>query len=260
MPDSPQAEPDALALSALGPADAPNAQPPESISLLVVPRSTVADTWGWLWKDTLMRVLPFAAAAGVYARLSGEGMRALGLTRAGWRRDVLIGNAVGIPATAAAIAFRRWVAPGYRLPTPADQTLQTVFYLGLNAPAEEFFWRGGVQTLAIAGLLRVPVLRRAATLLGWAGATAAFGAYHRLGNWSWRSIAGVTAAGGLFGAAYLLTGRRRSLLPAIIIHGYMTAGFLSWGDAALHLLVRWRGVTARWAGRSSQFASRAASS
>jgi membrane protease YdiL (CAAX protease family) len=153
---------------------------------------------------------------------------------------VLVGSALGVPAAAAAIAFRRWVAPGYRLPTPADQAVQTTFYLGLNAPVEELFWRGTVQQLAIEGLRRVPWLRRGASGLGWAATTAVFGAYHRLGNWSWRSIAGVTAAGALFGGAFLATRERRSLLPAIIIHGFMTAGFLSWGDVALHLLRRRR--------------------
>jgi hypothetical protein len=78
-------------------------------------------------------------------------------------------------------------------------------------------------------------VRRVAGLLGWAGVTAVFGAYHRLGGWSWRSIAGVTAAGGLFGALYALP-KRRSILPAIIAHGFATAGFLNWGDTALHAL------------------------
>ena len=211
------------------------------------PRNTVADTWRWMWKDTAGRILPFALGVAFYGRLNGAGARGLGLTRERLPRDVIVGNLAGIPAAAVAIAFRRWVAPGYRLPTAADQVLQTAFYLGLNAPVEELFWRGSVQTLAIAALRRAPRLRRAAAPLGWAATTAVFGAYHRLGNWSWRSIAGVTAAGGLFGALYLRS-RRRSLLPAIIVHGYMTAGFLSWGDLALHLLDTRRARGARRGG------------
>jgi membrane protease YdiL (CAAX protease family) len=205
-----------------------------------VPTNSVHDTLGWLWKDTAGRLLPFAIAAAAYARFSGQGTRGLGLTRDGWARDLLVGTALGVPGAGAAIAFRRWVAPGYRLPTKADQTVQTAFYFGLNAPVEELFWRGTVQNLAIAGLRRLPSpwLRRAAPGVGWAATTAVFGAYHRLGNWSWRSIAGVTVAGGLFGGAYLASRKRRSLLPAIVIHGFMTAGFLSWGDLALHLLRR----------------------
>ncbi|HEX5439497.1 MAG TPA: CPBP family intramembrane glutamic endopeptidase [Ktedonobacterales bacterium] len=212
-----------------------------------VARNTVADTWRWAWKDTTMRVLPFAAAAGVYARLSGRGLAGIGLTGEGWRREALIGLAVGAPLAGLAAAFRRWVAPGYRLPTAADQAVQTLFYLAINAPGEEMFWRGTVQDMAVRGLYlglrRAPRLRRSAGLLGWALTTAAFGAYHRLGKWSWRSIAGVTFAGAIFGALYQwpLGGRRpRSILAATIAHGFATAGFLSWGDVYLYLRQRRR--------------------
>lgn len=212
---------------------------------LPVARSTVRDTWGWLWKDTLGRVLPFFAGAALYARLSGKGARALGLARDGWTKDVLLGTAVGIPMAGVAIAFRRWDTPRYRLPTPADQAVQSAFYFLLNAPAEELLWRGTIQTLAAAAIARVPRLRSAAPALGWAFATATFGAYHRLGNWSWRSIAGVTVAGGLFGALYLTGPRRGSILAPAIVHGFATAGYLSWGDAALHLLATRRASQSR---------------
>ena len=209
-----------------------------------VARNTVADTWRWAWKDTTMRVLPFAAAAGVYARLSGRGLAGIGLTGEGWRREALIGLAVGEPLAGLAAAFRRWVAPGYRLPTAADQAVQTLFYLAINAPGEEMFWRGTVQDMVVRGLRRAPRLHRlrpAAGLLGWALTTAAFGAYHRLGKWSWRSIAGVTFAGAIFGALYQwpLGGHRKpSILAATIAHGFATAGFLSWGDVSLYLRQR----------------------
>ena len=227
--------PDMAAQASLPP---PPQTPVPGHAPLPVARSTVRDTWGWLWKDTLGRVVPFFAGAALYARLSGRGARGLGLTRDGWIHDVLLGTAVGLPMTAVAIAFRRWEAPRYRLPTPADQVFQSAFYFLLNAPAEELLWRGTVQTAAIAALARVPRLRPAAPVLGWAFATASFGVYHRLGNWSWRSIAGVTVAGGLFGALYLTGPRRGSILAPTIVHGFATAGFLSWGDAALHLLAQ----------------------
>ena len=201
-----------------------------------VARSTVPDTWSWMWKDTLGRVVPFVAAGAVYARVSGGGARGVGWTREGWVGDLALGIAAGIPLAAMAAAYRHRIAPRYRLPTPSDQLLQSAFYLGINAPAEEFFWRGVVQTLAISGLRRLRLQQGSATALGWALATTAFGMYHRLGNWSWRAIAGVTAAGGLFGAVFLATGKRRSLLLPTVMHGFMTAGFLSWGDVVLHQL------------------------
>ncbi len=200
-----------------------------------VPLNTPRDTWRWLWKDTLTRVTPFLLVAWVWSRFSREGARALGLRRDGWLGDALLGVAIGLPFSHISALFRRWVAPGYRLPTPSDHAFQSAYYFALNAPAEELFWRGIVQTLTIRGLRRAPGMRRAAGLLGWAGVTALFGAYHRLGGWSWRSIAGVTAAGGLFGALFALP-KRKSILPAIIAHGFATAGFLNWGDAAQHAL------------------------
>src|SRR5487761_2003327 len=191
------------------------------------------ETWRWLWTDTLTRVTPFLVVAWAWARFSRGGARAVGLRRDALLEDTLLGLAIGLPLAQISALFRRWVSPGYRLPTRADHIFQSAYYFALKPPAEELFWRGVVQTLAIRGLRRIPGVRRLAGPLGWAGVTAIFGAYHRLGGWTWRSIAGVTAAGGLFGALYAAP-RRKSLLPAIIAHGFATAGFLNWGDAALH--------------------------
>jgi membrane protease YdiL (CAAX protease family) len=200
-----------------------------------VPRTTVRDSWNWAWKDTAMRVLPFVAAAGVYARLSGNGLDGIGVTYDGWQREALIGIAIGVPLAGLAAFFRGKVSPGYRLPTAPDQLAQTLFYFTVNAPGEELFWRGAVQDLAVRGLALVPRIGKMAGLLGWAATTAVFGAYHRLGNWSWRSIAGVTFAGALCGALYQWPRGKRSLLAPTIAHGFATAGFLSWADVYLHL-------------------------
>src|SRR5262249_743088 len=86
-----------------------------------IPRSTVRDTWGWLWKDTLGRVTPMTGAALLYARLSGQGLAGIGLTSAHWKREMALGVAVGAPLAGLAAVFRGWVAPHYRLPTVPDQ-------------------------------------------------------------------------------------------------------------------------------------------
>ncbi|MGH2487145.1 MAG: CPBP family intramembrane glutamic endopeptidase [Ktedonobacterales bacterium] len=197
-------------------------------------RNTPRDTWGWLWKDTLGRVVPFALAGAWYLRRAHRKAPMAAPSPRDVAAELALGVAVGVPMAAVAGAFRSWVAPGYRLPTAADQALQTAFYFAVNAPAEEMFWRGMVQSAAINGLRRLPATRAAAPALGWAAATGAFGAYHRLGKWSWRAIAGVTVAGGLFGALYQMRPRSRRLLAPTIVHGFATAGFLSWGDAMLH--------------------------
>ncbi len=198
-----------------------------------VPLHTARESWRWQWKDILTRVTPFLVASWVWARVSGKGAKAVGIRTDDLLGDILLGVAVGMPLAQIAAIFRRGVASSYRLPTPADNAIQCVYYFAVNAPAEELFWRGVVQTLVTRGLRRTPGVRRIAGPLGWASVTAAFGAYHRFGGWSWRSIFGVTAAGGLFGAMYAAP-RRKSLLPAIIAHGFATAGFLNWGDAALY--------------------------
>jgi membrane protease YdiL (CAAX protease family) len=199
-----------------------------------VERNTVRDTWRWLWSDTAFRLVPFAVATFIYARFWGGGPAGVGLTGAFWPRDVLVGLLVGVPLAGCAAVFRGWVAPGYRLPTPADQAFQTVFYLVLNAPIEELFWRGMLQTVAVSAAALLVGAGALAGGLGWLVTTVVFGAYHRLGRWSWRSIAGVTAAGGVFGLAYLLQPAPRSIWLPTIIHGLATAAFLSWGDVALH--------------------------
>lgn len=212
---------------------------------IAAPRSTVRDSWGWLWKDTLTRVLPLTAAGVVYGRFFSPD-RHVGYAPDGWRREALWGAAVGVPLAAITLAFRAWVNPGYRLPTRADQVVQTAFYLAVNAPAEELFWRGVMQRLTGHLLGRAPGLRWAAVPLSWAFATATYGAYHRLGGWSWRSIAGVSAAGAVFGALYQSRPRDRSLVAVTLAHGLVTAAFLSWGDVFLHQMALAR---ARRAGR-----------
>lgn len=197
-------------------------------------RSTVRDSWAWLWPDSLRRLLPFAVATAIYAAFWGGGAAGVGLIAPNLPRDLLVGGAIGIPLTLAAIAYRRWIEPWHRLPTPSDQALQTTYYLVFNAPVEELFWRGMVQTLAIRAVALLLGAGGIAGGIGWALTTTVFGAYHRLGNWSWRRVAGVTAAGGIFGLAYLLQPAPRDIWLPIIIHGPATAGFLSWGDAALH--------------------------
>ncbi len=193
--------------------------------------STVRDTWGWLWKDTAGRVAPFFAASLAYAWWRNRRGENVLFPKGSWLPDVLAGVALGIPLAGIAAVYREWTGPGYRLPTPADQAVQTSFYLFLNAPAEELFWRATVQDATVRALGRVPGVRRHNALLGWALVTAAFGLYHRLGNWNWRSIAGVTVAGALFGALYQW---RRSVVLPTIMHGFATAGFLSWADVYIH--------------------------
>ena len=188
----------------------------------------------WLWKDITIRMMPFAVAAGLFARRSGVGMRGVGVTRSGLLRQALLGTAIGVPMAGLAAEFRSRVAPEYTPPRTVNQVVQAAYYFGLNAPIEEVFWRGTIQTLAIRWLAGRIHFERRAAVLGWALTTTVFGAYHRLGGWSWRTVLGATVSGGLFGATYLLQPRGRSIVLPTIIHGFATSGFLCWGDLVLH--------------------------
>ncbi len=200
-----------------------------------VPRSTMRESWGWVWPDVLLRVLPFWLVPLAMAHWFLGGPRAVGVAPPpyGWGIALLIGLAVGIPMLGLAIAWRRVIAPRYRLPTTADQTLQTIFYLVINAPAEEVFWRGLLQTQLIRAIALTGWGRGWSIALGIVVIAVLFGAYHRLGNYPWRFNIAAMGAGLVFGALYaLLPGP--SIIVASIVHGLTTAGFLSWGDVALH--------------------------
>jgi membrane protease YdiL (CAAX protease family) len=199
------------------------------------PRSTAGETWARVWPDTLRRLIPFGAAALAYARLRTDGARRVGLAADHPARDLALGLAVGVPMAGVAAAFRAWAVPGYRLPTVPDQALQTLYYVGMNAPVEELFWRGMLQTEVIERAERRfgPGVR--ANIVGWFAATAGFGVFHSLGgDWNWRAVAGATAAGGVLGLTYALQREPRSIWPSVIVHGLTTCGFFNLGDLVLH--------------------------
>ncbi|HTK12042.1 MAG TPA: CPBP family intramembrane glutamic endopeptidase [Ktedonobacteraceae bacterium] len=196
-----------------------------------VVRSTVKSTWHWMWRDTLMRILPMGAAPFVYIAILHLPLSFLGLTLHDVPQQIFIGLLVGIVMAAFAATYRMFfVGPWFRWPTLSDHALQSFFYLFINAPVEELFFRG---------FLLAAVTQWTGWLgWGWLVSTAAYTLYHRLGKWSWRSVAGVGLAGIVFSLVYLLQAEPRTLLAVIIVHGFTTSGFLSWGDEVLYR--RWR--------------------
>lgn len=194
--------------------------------------STARETWPGLRDLTLHMLAPFGLAALIYAQFFGGGLKGVGLTRAHLRRDLALGAAVGVPLAGAAVAFKRWAAPGYRAHTLADHALQSGFFMAVNAPVEELFWRGMLQKLTIQGAERIIGPGARATAAGWALTTLGFGAFHTIGGaWPWRSVIGATAGGGVFGLVYLLQPQPRSIVPSIIVHGLAGSAFFNLGDA-----------------------------
>jgi membrane protease YdiL (CAAX protease family) len=196
-----------------------------------VVRSTVVDTWRWMRPDLLTRIVPMGIAPFLYISIFHLPPSFLGLVAGNIPQQIGLGISVGVVMSIFAMIYRMYVVgPGFRHPTRKDQLLQSFFYLCINAPIEEIFFRG----LILAAVTQ---------WTGWAGwgwlvSTAIYTLYHRLGRWSWRSVAGVGLAGLVFSLIYLWQPEPRSLLAVIIVHGFTTSGFLSWGDEALYQ--RWR--------------------
>ncbi len=194
-------------------------------------RSTVVDTWRWMWPDLLVRILPMGLAPFLYIVIFHLPFSFLGLVGGNITQQVVLGISVGVVMSIFAVLYRMYiVGPWFRHPTHRDQLLQSFFYLCINAPVEEVFFRG---------LVLAAVSQWTGWLgWGWLVSTVLYTLYHRLGKWSWRSVGGVGLAGIVFSLVYLLQSEPRSLLAVIIVHGCTTSGFLSWGDEALYQ--RWK--------------------
>ena len=196
-----------------------------------VARSTVVDTWRWLWPDLLMRIIPLGVIPFLYIAIFHLPPAFLGLTLDNWPQQLVVGLVVGIVMTCFASAYRMYVVgPFFRRPTVGDHLLQGFYYLIINGPVEELFFRG---------FLLAAVTQWTGWIgWGWLVSTATYTLYHRLGKWNWRSIGGVGLAGLVFSSLYLAQPEPRSLLAVIIVHGFTTWGFLSLGDEIMYR--RWK--------------------
>lgn len=193
-----------------------------------IARSTVATTWRWLWPDMLMRILPLTAIPFIYIGILHLPLSFLGLALGNWQVQLLIGLLIGAGMAAFAVAYRILVVgPWFRRPTVSDHLLQSFFYLFINGPVEEFFFRG---------FLLAAVTQWSGWIgWGWLVSTIVYTLYHRLGKWNWRSVAGVGLAGILFSTLYTIQPlESRSLLLVVIVHGFTTWGFLSLGDEVMY--------------------------
>jgi hypothetical protein len=173
-----------------------------------------------------MAAVPFIYVAILHLPLSF-----LGLTLGNWPLQLLLGLLIGAGMAGFATAYRILVVgPWFRWPTLSDHILQGFFYLFINGPVEELFFRGL--------LLSVVAQWTGWVGWGWLVSTAVYTLYHRLGKWNWRSVAGVGLAGILFSTLYVVQPKPWSLLLVVIVHGFTTWGFLSLGDEVMYR--RWK--------------------
>jgi len=195
-------------------------------------RTTVGTSWRWMRIDLLARLLPLTVAPLLVAWLTHTPLDALGLALAHAGRDLLVAAPLALAGFAVAAAFADYLARRGRrwfVPDAADLAVQTIYYIFLNAPVEEWFFRGFLQ----GSLMRW----WNAPLLALVVSTAVFGGYHFLDRWGWRPVVGATAAGLALGLIYLWQPSPASLLSPVLVHAAITCGFLSVGP---FLLFQWR--------------------
>lgn len=197
----------------------------------------MADSWRWMRLDLGIRLVPLAIAPLLFAVVTGTSLATFGLSvrHPGW--DIAVGLPLAVVGFVVATAFAEYLARRNRrwfIPDSRDLALQTGYYILLNAPVEEWFFRGFLQG-GLMGWLKSPALA-----IGIA--TAVFGAYHFLDRWGWRPVLGATVAGLVLGLIYLWQPSPPSLLAPIIVHAGITCGFLGLGP---YLVFRWRLATQR---------------
>jgi len=182
--------------------------------------------------DLLLRLVPLTAVPLLFSWLSGTPLRSLGLVVTHPLRDLVVAAPLSVAAFAIAAAFASYLSRRsgrWFVPTEPDLLLQSAYYLALNAPIEEWFFRGFLQG-SLARWWNAPAL---AVLV----ATVVFGAYHFFDRWGWRPVAGATLAGLTLGLIYLWQPSPPSLLAPVLVHAAITCGFLSLGP---YLIYRWR--------------------
>ncbi|MBV8821210.1 MAG: CPBP family intramembrane metalloprotease [Chloroflexi bacterium] len=191
------------------------------------PRNTVADTWRWMKPDLLWRIIPLTILPLLYSAFFHLPLSFLGLALSNVPQQLSIGIIVGIVMALFAALYRvHIVGPWFRRPTFNDHLLQSVFYVLINGPVEELFFRGFL-------------LAAVTQWTGWLGwgclvSIATYTLYHRLGKWNWRSVFGVCLAGLVFTLVYITQSGPRSLLAVSIVHSLTTSGFLNGGDEVLY--------------------------
>ncbi len=200
-------------------------------------RTTVATSWSWIKWDVPARLLPLAAGPLVFIWATHTPVSVLGVTGGHVGRDLLLAIPLGALAFAIAAGFGEYLSRRARrwfVPDGPDLALQSAYYVALNAPIEEWFFRGFLQGSLIRWWQ--------SPALGYVVATLVFGAYHLFGRWGWRPVIGATVAGFALGLLYLWQPAPATLLLPTLVHAAITCGFLSIGP---FLVFEWRRARGR---------------
>ena len=193
-----------------------------------LPRHTARHSLHWIGADVVKRLAPFAAVALIWAYVLANGAETLKLT---WRftaLDIALIVGTGIPVFVACTLYRQRYWPIYSLASPRAHLVEDGYFLFCNAPAEELFFRGMLQSWAMAVGIWHPAV-------GFAGVALIFGFYHRLAGFPLPFLLLATAGGVLFGVLFLLSS---TVLVPIIVHFIADLALFNLGPALLARLGR----------------------
>jgi membrane protease YdiL (CAAX protease family) len=188
----------------------------------------IPDSWTWMWKDLLIRLLPFTVAfAAVYLLASRPGWAGLAIGRLDVQLffGLLVAPLMFVAASGAQLLLTR---RRRALSVPAgggDAWVQAGFY-ALNGPIEEAIFRGLIQG-GVGAAFGMPA--------GFAIGTAAYVLYHRMG-WPWADTLATALVGIPLGLAFWLLPGPPSLIGVSIAHIGATCGFLGPGPYVLRKL------------------------
>jgi membrane protease YdiL (CAAX protease family) len=187
----------------------------------------IPESWSWMVRDLLIRLVPFAALCVVVELVWRPSWMGVSAGRAGVQ---LAFGLIAAPVlfVCATLVQRQLARRRGALSAPrggADAWFQAGYY-AVNGPIEEAFFRGLVQG-GLGALVAPPV--------GFLVGTAAYVLYHRLG-WSWQDTLATALLGVPVGLAFWLLPGPPSLLGVSIAHIGATCGFLGPGPYFLRRL------------------------
>jgi membrane protease YdiL (CAAX protease family) len=187
----------------------------------------IPESWSWMVRDLLIRLLPFAALCAVVELVWRPSWMGVSAGSAGVQ---LAFGLIAAPVlfVCATLVQRQLARRRGALSAPAgpgDAWFQAAYY-AVNGPIEEAFFRGLVQG-GVGALVAPPV--------GFLVGTAAYVLYHRLG-WSWQDTLATALLGVPVGLAFWLLPGPPSLLGVSIAHIGATCGFLGPGPYLLRRL------------------------
>ncbi len=210
--------------SALPPGNAP-ANAAERTAPKRLPRRTTRDALRWIGWDVPLRLVPLAALALLWATFWADGPVTLKLTWHLTVRDVLLMLGGSLVVFTVCLWYRVRYWPLDSLPSPGAHLVEDAYFLFWNAPAEELFFRGMLQSWALASPLP-PVFSFLAVAV-------VFGASHRLAGFPLSFVLLATGGGVCFGLLFLFS---HSLLTPIVVHFVADVALFNAGPALLAAL------------------------